>query len=79
MNEYRDSVKIEYFEDANISDIKSIIKKHVEKYGDFWPDELAYEHNLSVFDTLTACDELAEEGYLESKSKDKVPRKEREE
>jgi hypothetical protein len=57
-----------------IEEIKTIIKDHVEKHDDFWPDELALEHNLSVWDVLDAVEELAEEGYLEAKNKDAIPR-----
>ena len=59
-----------------IEEIKTIIQDHVEKHGDFWPDELAFEHNLSVWDVLDASEELAKEGYLEAKDKDAVPREE---
>ena len=72
-----DGIKVTYVKEASITEIKTIIRKHVEKHGDFWPDELADKHNLSVWDTLTACYELDDEGYLKIKNKEKVPRKKR--
>ena len=51
-------------------EIKKIIRNHVEKHGDFWPDELALKHDLSVWAVLDAIEELAEEGYLEEKDRD---------
>lgn len=61
--------------DLSIVEIKKIITDDVEKHGDFWPDELALKHNLSVWDVLDAVEELAEEGYLEAKDKDAAARK----
>ena len=61
--------------DISIVEIKKIITDYVEKHGDFWPDELALKHNLSVWHVLDAVEEMAEEGYLEAKDKDAAPRK----
>lgn len=58
-----------------IEKIKEIIVDYVEKHGDFWPDELAFKHNLSVWDVLDAVDALAKEGFLEAKNGNEVPRK----
>ncbi len=64
-----------YYKDLSQAEIKEIIKDHIEEEGNFWPDELAEEYNLSVLAVMEAIDELVEEGVLERKNKNDVPRR----
>ena len=68
-------VTVVKFREMPIEDIKELIKAHVEEHGDFWPDEFADDNELSIMDVFDAIDKLTEEGYLESKKEDDVPRR----
>jgi DNA-binding GntR family transcriptional regulator len=75
MVEEEQKVTIVEFRELPIKDIEGLIKAYVEEHGDFWPDEFANDHKLSIMDVFSAIDNLVEEGYLENKKGDRVPRR----